>query len=655
MQEGRIKAVAGGVENRFFNRAVYAKRTMGSSFKPFVFTAAMQLGWNAADPLANVRDVFVFQGQAYFPRPDHISPHDNVSMSWAGVESENLAAVWLTYHLCDKLNESQFKEVATHLGMTPKVAPNGEEESYNSYKARIRDTYGLIIDEKALHQAAYYSALANCETDFIFENRLDEYKQLKKLHYGLGFDGFRAQIDADLSGGRNAADADRQELYLRKKMLSDSFLTLQSLKSELDAYKNQVEEGVFSAETGGLLDEPSTSVSQPRSGRLYYDKFRERYSYEKREDVQVNMVPVDTSNLQQLLQIKDEAGRKAFWKNVYIGSTVTLAAFDMLEGQMDLELARLKKVPAYSFEVLSSVKDFRVLVGLQYLIELAHQLGVKSKLDPVLSFPLGSNVVTLLEAVRMYEGMVTGAVSLYGEQSEDNGDLLTVIDRIEAASGEVVYRPKKTTTKTVSAETSLAVGHILENVIKYGTGRFADKNVRMIGKDGKTLNMPVPLLGKTGTANMYTNASFFGYLPGLEKQAGTMVIDGGFAVGTYVGFDDNKTMRHASTRVTGAVGALPTWTDIVNTLLWEQQYGQHLYASGMPVGSLILQRDDLGQINAATDPGNGGLLSKPGSLVDVNNRQRPSIMTFGAFDESGDFEAAREFQPCWRVSQQESK
>jgi len=109
MQEGRIKAVAGGVENRFFNRAVYAKRTMGSSFKPFVFTAALQLGWNTADPLSNVRDVFVFQNQAYFPRPDHISPHENVSMSWAGVESENVAAVWLTYHLCDKLNESQSK------------------------------------------------------------------------------------------------------------------------------------------------------------------------------------------------------------------------------------------------------------------------------------------------------------------------------------------------------------------------------------------------------------------------------------------------------------------------------------------------------------------------------------------------------------------
>jgi penicillin-binding protein 1A len=655
MQDGRIKAVAGGVENRFFNRAVYAKRTMGSSFKPFVFTAALQLGWNAADPLANVRDIFVFQGQAYFPRPDHISPHETVSMSWAGVESENLAAVWLTYHLCDKLNEVQFKEVATHLGLTPRVSASGEEESYNSYKTRIRDKHGIIVDEKALYQAAFYSALTNSEADFIFENRSEEYKQLKKLHYGQGFDEFKAQIDSNLNGGRNAADTERQEFHLRKKILNESFLSLQILKKDLDTFIAELEGSLFTAETGSPLDGPSGFNARPQNGRLCYDKFRERYSMEKWDEMSVNMVPVDKSNLQRFLLNKDDVGRKSFWKNVYIKSMVSMAAFEILESQMDLELERLRKLPLYSLEVLSAVKDFRILVGLEYLIELARRLGIKSKLDPVLSFPLGSNVVTLLEAVRMYEGMVTGAVSIYGEQSEDNGDLLSVIDRIEAANGQILYQPKKTTTHQIGAETSLAVGHILENVIKYGTGRQADKTVRMIGKDGKTLNMQVPLLGKTGTANMYTNASFFGYLPGIADQTGTLVIEGGFAVGTYVGFDDNKTMRHASTRVTGAVGALPTWADIVNVLLWKQGYGQRLTLAGLPLKGLILQRNDSGQINVAVGSENGGLLSRPGVLVDEHDRYKPSVMTFGKFDESGDFEGVREFRPCWRVPQQESQ
>ena len=67
LKDGAIRAMAGGVENRFFNRAVYARRTMGSSFKPFVYAAALQLGWNSADLLTNKRDVFVFPGRAVFP------------------------------------------------------------------------------------------------------------------------------------------------------------------------------------------------------------------------------------------------------------------------------------------------------------------------------------------------------------------------------------------------------------------------------------------------------------------------------------------------------------------------------------------------------------------------------------------------------------
>jgi penicillin-binding protein 1A len=653
IQNGQIKGVAGGVENRFYNRAFYAKRTMGSSFKPFVFTAALQLGWNAVDPLANVRDIFVFQGQPYFPRPDHQSPFAYVSMSWAGVESENLAAVWLTYHLCDKLNESQFKEVAAHVGLAPEVSAGGEPESYNSYKTRIRDKFGIVISDKTLRQAAFYSALANSEADFIFENKLEEYKELKKLHYGEGFNDFKAQIETELNSDK-IKDSDKRELLLREKILSKSFLSLQALKKELDEYRKEFE-GEPPANDFGTVPDAAASVfeTEPKSGILCYDRFVDRYSYESKNGLSEGMVPVATYNLQQYLLNQDEAGKKKFWDNVYIQSTVSVAAFNMLQSQIQIELERLQKLPSYSLEVLSSVKDFRVLVGLEYLIKLANELGIKSNLDPVLSFPLGSNVVTLLEATRMYEGLVTGSVSLYGEQNEDNGDLLTIIDHIEDANGEILYKPKKTVIQPVAPETSLAVGDILENVIKFGTGRYADKNVRMIGKDGKTIDLPVPLLGKTGTANMYTNAAFLGYLPGGQPdQNGEMTLPGGFTVGAYVGFDDNKTMRRTSTRVTGAVGALPIWTDIVNALLVEQGFGKQIDMTDQPPGSLILKRNNLGQINVTVSADNGGLFTKPGGVADEHDRYIPSIMTFGRIDESGDFEAERSFKPFWRLSRQ---
>jgi len=76
-----------------------------------------------------------------------------------------------------------------------------------------------------------------------------------------------------------------------------------------------------------------------------------------------------------------------FFSRVKLNGVLSVAAYDLAERQIEAELQRLKQLPPYSFEVLSVVSDFRTLVGLQYLIEFARQLGVGSRLEPVLSFP----------------------------------------------------------------------------------------------------------------------------------------------------------------------------------------------------------------------------------------------------------------------------
>ena len=215
LKDGAIKGMAGGAENRFFNRAIQARRTMGSAFKPLVYAAALQLGWNTADVLRNSRDLFVFNGQPYFPRPDHKSPFEWVSMNWAGVLSENVASVWLLAHLCDRLSPAQFREVATHVGLAPQTL-DGAEESYRSYSTRIRDNYGILINSEMLRAAAYRKAVASLETDFVFDGMLDEYSILQNLHYGQNFDRFAKRPEPWLaakkcdhvqSGGRRTGGA----------------------------------------------------------------------------------------------------------------------------------------------------------------------------------------------------------------------------------------------------------------------------------------------------------------------------------------------------------------------------------------------------------------------------------------------------------------
>lgn len=644
IQNGMIKAMAGGVENRFFNRAVAARRTMGSAFKPFVFAAALQLGWNATDLLNNSREVFVFQGRPYFPRPDHKSPYSQVSMSWAGVHSENLASVWLLSHLCDQLAFDDFKDVAEQLGLLPRVH-NGETEPYNLYRTRIRDKYGIVLNRSVLQEAAYTLAVKDLETDFLFENLVEEYAVLKNLHYGLNFDQFKKEIDNALTNTK-LKNYEKEEFRLRKRLLKTNYLSLVQRQQQLATFRqymrNRAEEW-----------KPFDSTLLPLRGTLYFDRKKNQYSFVESSMETDDMAVVDADWLASYLASQNFDEQQKFWGDVLLDSMISSAALSIVEKQVEKEFQHLLTLPPYSIEVLAGVKDFRLLVGLLYLVDFGRELGISSQLDPVLSFPLGSNVVTLLETVRMYEGLITGDVFLAGDEETGNQDLMSILDRIETDDGDVVYKTKIRRKTLVAPKVQVVLGHILENVVKFGTGRYAQSNARLPlaqseGEDTlAALDLVIPLLGKTGTANSYTNASFFGYLPGTSKGGTGMVIDGGYSVGVYVGFDDNKAMRRKTTKITGSSGALPAWTDLVNTILREKGYAQSLDPVDISFYGLTLLHDDLGQVNLAVDTDSGGRIGVPVKEVDQNDRMRPSILTFGRLYENGRFKPDRLFAPFW--------
>ncbi len=648
LKNGMIKAMAGGVENRFFNRAISAKRTMGSAFKPYLFAGALQLGWNAADLLQNSRDVFIFQGQPYFPRPDHKITSERVSMSWAGVRSENLASVWLLYHLLDRLSGDEFEAVARHVGLAPRFR-NGKEEPYTLYRTRIRDKNGIVLNRSVLQEAAFSEAVRHLETDFIFEDLVAEYDVLKSLHYGLNFDKYGEDIDTVLAE-EDIKEQQIKEQQFRKELLTINYLALVLRQQQLLEFRKSLritdEEDPF-----GLFVYSSPTV-------LCYDKVKEHYSFTVRETMKMDQVLVDTDRLQNYLETQTLESQQKFWNDVLLDGTMTVKALSLVKKQVEVEYQRLSALSPYSLEVLAGVHDFRVLVGLKYLIEYGKEMGISSQLEPVLSFPLGSNVVTLLETVRMYESLVTGSVSLPGKDTGTNRDLLTVLDRIETADGEVVYSAEVQKKELLAPEQRLALGAILENTVKFGTGRYAQKHARLPfdetadQEEAGAMDLVIPMLGKTGTANNYTNASFFGYLPAVSMGGTGMVIDDGYTIGVYVGFDNNRAMRRKSTRITGASGALPTWTGVVNTILREKAYGQKLDPVDLSFYGLTILHNELGQLNLGVDKENGGRLQKPYVEVDEKNRTYPSITTFGQLYESGRFKAKRYYAPFWGETDQ---
>ncbi len=649
MKDGVIKGMAGGTENRFFNRAIQAKRTMGSAFKPLVFAAALQLGWNSMDLLKNSRNVFVYHGQPYFPRPDHHSPYTWVSMSWAGVHSENVASVWLLSHLCDQLSSLQLKEVAAKVGLSPKIV-DGEEEPYRTYSARIRDRYGIQVNRATLREAAYRAAVENLETDFIFDGMTEEYKQLKDLRYGRNFDAFTADLDKELlDGEKNLTQYEKKELNLRKSLLKNNYLLFVSLRRQFETYKSSIETD------GTVVEFDPFDIVEENSG-LFVDNRTGYFSFQVVDGVDESLQPVEGTDLRRYLQTVDDVDRQLFWEKIRLNGSLTVAAFDKVEQQVEHEFQKMLRKLPYSIDILTHVEDFRISVGLHYLIELGKQLGIKSVLEPVLSFPLGSNVVSLLEATRMYEGLVTGTVTTFEDKKDDDdSDALAIIDRIESADGEILYRPRPIRKTIIGRQTSLAVGHILENVVKFGTGRMATRRVRL-NKDRRGLDpefsdmdFPIPLLGKTGTANKYTNASFFGYLPGIDENKTALAIKNGYSIGVYVGFDNNRSMRRRSSRISGSAGALPAWCSIVNVLLDEGELASRLDPVDLSFYGLVIKRQADALVNVRVDPGQGGTVVEPVEIVSESARNIPSILTFGEKTETGRLQPNRYYQPFWKT------
>ncbi len=643
VREGRLLAVAGGTENRFFNRAVAARRTMGSAFKPLVYAAAIQLGWNSADLLYNARASYDYQGQIYFPRPDHYNPNFWVSMNWAGVRSENLATIWLLSRLCDKLTPLQFREVAQQVGLAPRKE-GGTDESYQAYRSRLRDEVGIQMSKSRLQEAAYHMALAALEADFIFAGMEDELRHFSSLPYGARFPFYEKQIDRQLERERSARQ--RSELGERKQMLQKSFIKLQEAYPLYLEQKKKVME-----ELGRFV---FFTAHRPVFAPIYQSLTDGSFHFLPFGGDVSGMIPFSGKVLIDHLQRLDDRAQRRFWDNIRLNGGVTVQAFRMVATQMEKEYATLLSRRPYEFDILQNIDEFRIAVGLHYLVKFGRKLGIRSALEPVLSFPLGSNVVTPFELTRAYEALVTGSLVTFGgfEQDEagaaEDVDLLAVIDRIESAEGELLYTPRATTVQVADRESRLEINSILENVIRFGTGRYAHQHVHFRQKEemGPTEGAVVTLLGKTGTANNYTNSSFFGFVPVADESGNAMTLTGGYAVGAYCGYDDNREMKHGKVRVSGSNGALPLWSEIADTIITREELAGQFQPAAEQSSAFFLREEPLpDQVSLEVDRERGGIPFPAASFPGEKSVAR--IRTVGRTNSAGLFIAKRHFAPFW--------
>jgi len=299
-------------------------------------------------------------------------------------------------------------------------------------------------------------------------------------------------------------------------------------------------------------------------------------------------------------------------EDVWIEGDVRTSPVTMLDALVEKELPRLHDKAPYDMATLWKVRDYRILVGLYYVVRLCEAMGIKTHLDPVLSFPLGPNAVSILEMSRAYSTLLEG--KRYHDDHDASADDAIIIKSLVGPENEEVYNVAPAADQVLTRHTFTMINEILENVVLYGTGRKARNEITMrvdLGVGGKTMNIDIPSFGKTGTANEYSNSSYLGFIPGFADGKTELSLANGFVIGVYVGYDDNRPMKNDHLRIFGSSGALPIWIDVANAIVESDRYRQSID----PVDFAFLPRTTLtlaqpeGTITVPVDTGNGLALS----------------------------------------------
>ncbi|MES2640463.1 MAG: transglycosylase domain-containing protein [Myxococcota bacterium] len=569
LEDGQVRALVGGNDNRNFNRASSAQRQFGSTWKPVVYLAALQLGWLPTDVLDNRRSVFPFRDVWYYPRPDH--PSDAfVTMSMAGARSENLSSVWLLAHITDPLNAEQVRRLAGLVGLAKRP-----DESDEAFRVRMRDEEGLRSSPERFEELAFSAARRDVLSGLAFGPHPEDAAPLRSLHHGYGFAAERARV------ARTAASPERSA---RLATLQDNFLALEEAVED-------------------CLSEVGAVGRDPVSGALACGDAPDGW--------EMVVEPLDAD------------------ADFLVEGRVHRSTLRDLRAAVDRHVATFSGRDPWDPEVLASHPDYRTLVGIRYVTRMVAALGVDADLPDVLSLPLGAADLTLTDAAALYQGMLRGERWSFVGQGYDEGavpglrssfDLpasppaAALVAEIRDAAGNVLYRALPKAERVIDARSGELTGDILRNVVRVGTGRRAADAVRVN-------DLAVPLAGKTGTTNDYRNAAFLGFAP--RARNGGYAWGDGYTVATYVGYDDNTSMRRGSFKVQGANGALPVWLATVRGL---EQTGMLGGAGGteyLPSDGLVRVPVEAGT-GLARAPGDG-----PTTLVTSGSERR-----FAPFTES---------------------
>ena len=163
-------------------------------------------------------------------------------------------------------------------------------------------------------------------------------------------------------------------------------------------------------------------------------------------------------------------------------------------------------------------------VGISRVVKMARDLGISSKMKPDLTLALGSSGISLLE--------MTGAYSAFANKGSYTPPLF--IEKIVDRHGNILEENSPGKARVMSEKTAARMDHMLQEVIRQGTG-------------SKALGLKGTAAGKTGTTDHNMDAWFIGY----TKD---------FLAGVWVGHDRKVSLGKDAS---GGQVAAPIWLDFM--------------------------------------------------------------------------------------------
>jgi penicillin-binding protein 1A len=187
-------------------------------------------------------------------------------------------------------------------------------------------------------------------------------------------------------------------------------------------------------------------------------------------------------------------------------------------------------------------------VGMQKIRANAIKFGVVKDMAPELAMALGAGETTPYRLTGAYSAFLNGGRKINPH----------LVELVEDRDGKPIYRADDRECHNCNQDftggfgpdfgpegqqvldpiTAYQIATMLQGVVQHGTAIQA-----------RELNWPVG--GKTGTTNEFRSAWFIGFTPQI-------------VVGTFVGFDDNRSLGHGET---GAVAAVPIFIEFMKEAL----------------------------------------------------------------------------------------